>query len=104
MESLPSLVLSWSVSELGVVVTERAASGVMLSPRLALSPKGAVVVAERAPSSVVLLPSGVVLLPKRGIVVIVAAINDGATTKRCFVGAGSASRGDSKSEQVRPGR
>ena len=56
-----------------------------------------VVVAKRALSSVA-------SSPKRGIVVIVAAINDGATMKQCFVGVGSASRGDSKREQVPPGR
>jgi hypothetical protein len=39
-------------------------------------------------------------LPEPGVVVIVATIDDGATTKRCFVGVGSGSRGDSKREQV----
>ena len=44
------------------------------------------------------------LLPKRGVVIIVAATDDGVTRKRCFVGVGCASRGDSKREQVPPGR
>ena len=92
------------VTKLGVVVTKRAPSGVALSPRLASSPEGAVVVAERVPSGVALLPSGVALSPKRGVVVIVAAIDDRATTKQCFVGVGSGSRGDSKREQVPLGR
>ncbi len=87
------------VIELGVIVTKRAPSSVASLPRLASSPKRGVIVTERAPSGVVLLPSGVVslpsgvaLLPKRGVAIIVAAINDGATTKQCFVGVGSASR------------
>ena len=92
------------VTELGVVVTERAPSGVALSPRLASSPKRAVVVAERAPSGTALSLSGVALSPERGVVVIVAAIDDGATTKRCFVGVKSGSRGNSKWEHVSPGR
>ena len=104
VESLPSLVLLPSVSELGVVVIESASSGVALSPRLASSPKHGAVVAKHAPSGVALSPSAVVLSPERGIVVIVAAIDDGATMKQCFVGVGSASRGDSKREQVPPGR
>ncbi len=104
VESLPSLVLLPSVSERGVVVTERAPSGMALSPRLASSPKRGVVVSEHAPSGVALSPSGVALLPERGIIVIVAAIDNEATTKRCFVGVGSGSRGDSKREQVPLGR
>ena len=83
-----------------VVIAIIVSSGVALSPRLASSPEGAVVVAERVPSGVALLPSGVALSPKRGVVVIVAAIDDRATTKQCFVGVGSGSRGDSKREQV----
>ncbi len=63
-----------------------------------------VVVAEGAPSGVVSSPSGVALLLECGDVVIDAAIDDGATTRRCFVGVGSASRGDLKREQVPPGR
>ncbi len=69
----------------GVVVTERAPSGVASSPRLASSPERAVVVAECAPSITASLLSGVVSSPERGVVAIVAAIVDGATTKRCFV-------------------
>ena len=90
------------VTELGVVVTERAPSGVASSPRLASSPERAVVVAERAPSGTASSLSGVASSPERGVVIIVAAIDDGATTKRCFVGVGSGSRGDSKREQVLP--
>ena len=56
-ELLPGLVLLPSVSKLGVVVTERALSGVALLPRLASSPKRGIVVAERVPSGVALLPS-----------------------------------------------
>ena len=85
------------VTELGVVVNERAPSGVSSLPRLVSSPKRAVVVTERA-------PSGVVSSPERGVVVIVAAIDNRATTKRCFVGVGSGSRGDLKREQVPLGR
>ena len=92
------------VTELGVVVTERAPRGVTSSPRLASSPKRAVVIAERAPSGTWSLLSGVVSSPERGVVVIVAAIDDGATMKRCFVGVKSGSRGYSKWEQVSPGR
>ena len=77
-------------------VTKRVPSGVASLPRLALSPERDFVVAEHAPSGVALLPSGVALSPEHGVVVIVAAIDDGATTKRCFVGVGSGSRGDSK--------
>ena len=75
-------------------------------PRLASSPERAVVgakrapsgvAAERAPSVVALSPSGVVSLPKHGIVVIV----DNETR---FVGVGFGSRGDSKREQVPLGR
>ncbi len=80
------------VTKLGVVITERAPSSVALSPRLASSPERAVVVAERVPSGTALLLSGVVSSPERGVVVIVAAINDRATTKRCFVGVKSGSR------------
>jgi hypothetical protein len=71
---------------------------------LASSPKRDIIVAEHALSSVASLPSGVALLPEHGVVVIVAAINNRATTKRCFVGVGSASRGHSKREQLCPGR
>jgi hypothetical protein len=92
------------VTELGVVVTEHAPSGVALLPRLASSPERAVVVAERAPSGTALLLSGVVSSPERGVVVIVAAINNRATTKRYFVGVKSGSRGYWKWEQVSPGR
>ncbi len=60
--------------------------------------------AKRAPSGVVLSPSSVALLPECGVLVIVAAIDDGATTKQCFVGVGSVGRGDSKREQVSLGR
>ena len=88
----------------GVVVTERAPSGVASSPRLASSPERAVVVAERAPSGTASLLSGVVSSPERGVVVIVAAIDDGATMIQCFVGVKSGSRGYSKWEQVSPGR
>ena len=104
MELLPSLVLSPSVSELGVVVTKHAPSGMASSPRLALSPERAVVVAKLVLSGVASLPSSVAPLPERGIVIIVSAIDDGATTKRCFVGVRSGSRGDSKWEQVPLGR
>ncbi len=69
------------VTELGVVVTERAPSGVASSPRLVSSPEHAVVVAERAPIGMALLPSGVASSLERGVVVIVAATDDGATTK-----------------------
>jgi hypothetical protein len=92
------------VAKLGVVVTERAPSGMASLPRLALSPKRSVVVAERLPSGMASLRSGVVSSPERGVFVIVAAIDDGATTKQCFVGVGSGSRGDSKWEQVPLGR
>jgi len=89
----------------GVVVTNRAPSGVASSPRSASSPERAVVVAKRAPSGTASLPSSVVSSPERGVVVIVAAIDEGATTKRCFVGVKSRSRGYSKWEQVvSPGR
>ncbi len=88
----------------GVVVTERAPSSVASLPRLASSPERAVVVAKRALSGKALLLSGVVSSPERGVAVIVAAINDGATTKQCFVGVKSGSRGYSKWEQVSPGR
>jgi len=88
----------------GVVITKRAPSGVASSPRLASSPKRAVVVAKRAPNGTWSLLSGVVSSPERGVVVIVAAIDDGATMKRCFVGVKSGSRGYSKWEQVSPGR
>ncbi len=104
VELSQSLVLLPSVFELGNVVTERAPSGVALLPRLASSPERGIIVAKRASSGVALLPSGVALLPKRGVVIIVAAIDNGATTKRCFVGVGSASRGVSKREQGPPGR
>ena len=80
VELLPSLVLLSSVSECGIVV------------------------AKHAPSGVALLPSGMALSPERGVVVIVAAIDNGATTKQCFVSVGSGSRGDSKREQVPLGR
>jgi hypothetical protein len=104
MELLPSLVLLSSLSKLGVVVTEHAPSSVALFPKLALSPELGVTVAKRALSRVTLLPNLVVSSPEHGIVVIVAAIDDGVTTKRCLVGFGSASRSDSKREQVPPGR
>ena len=104
VELSPSLVLSPSVSKLGVVVTERAPSGVALSPRLASSSKHSIAVAKPALSVLALLTRGVALSPERGVIVIVTAIDDGATTKQCFVGVGSASRGDSKREQVPPWR
>ena len=104
VESSQSLVLSPSISELGVVVTKRAPSGMALSPRLALSPERRVVVTEHAPSGVASLLSGVASLPEHGVVVIVAAIDDMATMKKCFVGVGSGSRGDSKRDQVPLGR
>ena len=104
VELPPSLVLLPSVSEFGVIVNECAPSGVASLLRLASSPEHGVVIAEHAPSGVVLPPSGMVLLPKRGVVFIIATIDDGATTKGCLVGVGSASRGDSKREQVPPGR
>ena len=50
------------------------------------------VVTKHAPSGVALF-SRLASLPERGVVIIVAAINDGVTTKRCFVGVGLASRG-----------
>ncbi len=77
-----------SVSELGVVITEHAPSGVASSPRLALSPKHGVVVAEHALSGVASLLSirqAWASSTKPGVVVIVAAIDNGATTKQCFV-------------------
>ena len=98
------------VAELGVVpehgvvadvVTKRAPSSVALLPRLALSPEHGLVITEHALSGVALLPR-LALFPKRGVIVIVAAINNGVTMKQCFVGVGSASRGDSKREQVPP--
>jgi hypothetical protein len=101
---LPSLVLSPSVSELGVIITKHAPSGVASLPRLASSPEHGVVIAEHAPSGVALSPSSVALLPERGVIVIVAAIDDRATTKRYFVGVGSGSRGEWKREQVLLGR
>jgi hypothetical protein len=79
VELPPSLVLLLRVSELGVIVTPCALSGMASLPRLASSSERGVVVAERAPSGVVLSSSGVALLPKRGVVVIIAAINSGAT-------------------------
>ena len=78
VESLPSLVLLPRVSKLGAVVTEHAPSGVASLPSLALSPECGIV-AERALSSVTLLPSSVVSLPEPGVDVIVAAIDNGAT-------------------------
>jgi hypothetical protein len=57
-----SVVLSPSVSELGVVITKRVPSGVASLPRLVFSPKHGVVVAECAQRGVVLLPT------KRGVV------------------------------------
>ena len=48
-------------------------------------------------------PSGMALSPKRDVVIIVAAIDDGVTTKQSLVGVGSASRGDLKREPVPPG-
>jgi hypothetical protein len=102
--SSQSVELSPSISELSIVVTERALSCVASLPRLASSPERGVVLTERAPSGVALLLSGVTLLPKHGIVVIVAAIDRRVTTKRCFVGVGSASKGDSKREQSPSGR
>ena len=60
VESLPSLVLSPSVSKLGVIVTERAPSGVALLPRLASSPKCGVVVAKHAPRGAAMEQCGVV--------------------------------------------
>ena len=90
------------VTELGVIITERVPSGVASLPRLASSPEHATIVAERAPSGVALSPSGVALSPERGVVLVVAAIDDGATAKQCFVGVRSGSRGDSKREQVLP--
>jgi hypothetical protein len=97
VELLPSLVLSPSVSKLGVIVTERVPSSVALSPRLASSPEHAIVVTKCA-------PSGVALSPERDVIIIVTAINNRVTTKQCFVGVGSGSRGDSKWEQVPLGR
>ena len=95
-ESLPSLVLSPSVSELGVVITERAPSGVASLPRLALSPKRGVVVAKHAPRGAATerQRSGMTSLHERDALIIVAIIDNGATTKQCFVGVGSGSRGD----------
>ena len=84
------MVLLPSVFKLGAIITERAPSGVALLPRLASSPERGVVVTEHAPSGSALSQSGVASSPKRGIVLIVAAIDDGVTTKRCFVGVGSA--------------
>ncbi len=75
------MVLSPSISKLGVVVTECALSGVALLLRLMLSPERGIVVAEHAPSGVALLPSGVASLPERGVVVIIAAINNAVTPK-----------------------
>jgi hypothetical protein len=105
---LPSLVLLPSVSKLGVVVPERAPNSVALLPRLVSSPERGSIVAKHVPSGVASSPRGMALLPERGVVIIVAAIddNDGATAKQCLVGVGSASRGDSNSkrEQIPPGR
>ena len=92
------------VTKLGIVVTKRAPSGVASLPRMASSPECGVIAVKRAPSGVALLPSGVVLSPECVVVVIVAAINDRVAAKRCFVCVGSASRGDSKREQVPPVR
>ena len=103
-EFSPSLVLLLSNSQLGVVVTKRALSGMVLLPRLVSLPKHGIVIAERVLSGVALLPSNVASSPERGVVVIIAAINNGGTTKRCFMGVGSVNRGDSKREQVPPRR
>ena len=65
VELSPSLVLSPSISELGVVVTERVPSGVALSPRLASSPKRAVVGARGGQACA---KFGVVVAERRGIV------------------------------------
>ena len=62
------------------------------------------VVAKHAPSGVALLPSGTALSPEHGVVFIVVAIDDEVTIKGCFVVVGSVSRGDTKREQVPPGR
>ena len=75
VESSPSLVLLPSISKLGVVIIKRAPSGVALLPRLAPSHERGVIT-KRAPSCVASLPSGVVLLHKHGIVVIVAGTID----------------------------
>ena len=98
------MVLLPSIFKLGVVVTKCVPSGVALLPRLASSPEHGVVVAKRAPSGVASLLSRVASSPKRGVVVIVAVIDNGATTKQCFVGVRSASRLDLMREQVPPGR
>ena len=59
---------------------------------------------ERAPSGVGSPLSGMASSPKPGVIIIVAAINGRVTTKQCFVGFGSGSRGDLKREQVPLGR
>ena len=64
------------VANRGVVITDVAS---LL--RLASSLECGVVVAERALSGVALLPSGVASSPEHGVVVILAAIDNGVTTK-----------------------
>ena len=96
MALLPSNVAS--LPEHGVVVPECGPSGVATLPRLVSLPERSVVVTERAPSGVRFLqggmvssPSGVALSPERRVLLIVAAINNGVTRKRCFVGVDSTS-------------
>jgi hypothetical protein len=75
-----------------------------MSARLASLPEHGVAVAKHGPSGMALSTSGVASSLERCVVIIVAAINDGVTTKQHFVSVGSASKGDLKREQVPPGR
>ena len=54
------MVLSPSISELGVVVTKRAPSSVASSLRLALSPERGIVVAEHVPRGAAMEQRGIV--------------------------------------------
>ena len=82
------------VAKHGVVITKHAPSGMASLPRLTFLPEHGVVVAKRALSGVALLPSGMASSTERDVAIIIAAIDGGVTTKQCFMGAGSTTRGD----------